>query len=290
MSSDAQTKSYWAETSTIDRFILIENGIERTVPTVKSNQSFHFSCDPKVSKIRLECSRCKETVSIKLISEDEDAATRTIKLEKNHNPIAIKELFQNPSKPILSSIFDTFRKAFQEYFLPTANEERVAIKRAPALMGAEDPKENDPKLSFSLTDFAHFLTTKDFELRFTVHENFPINSIYIIKKKKPGEKLRLLLYGGKYQLIENLFSDFAGKGIPITKIVEQIDKQDNNLIYQIRWQTFLEYLAENIDQEGSYQLGINLGADISDHNPYLFNFSFYSDTELDEVEKFLDGQ
>ncbi len=280
---------YWAETSKIDQFILIENGQPKEIPAVNGKQSFRFSTSPE-SSIQMVCSKCEESVSIKIFGKKEDAYTATIVLKKEHEPISIRDCFSRyPEKSGILQLLGNIKNAFAE-FLKIAKAEKVAVRKAPAFQSGEKVDEDGPKLSFTQTDDINFLNYEELQTQFAVYGNYPITSVYIIKQKQRGEKIKLVLYSGRYELIEQLFKDQAEKSVGISQVSESVDKTDNRIHYRLIWENISNHLFESLEPGKSYQLGIVLDGDNSDHNPYLFNFNFYENSELEEVEKFLNGQ
>lgn len=288
---DQLRQACWAETTSIDRFVVVENGRARTVTSNRiDNTQFRFDYQDAASTyIRLECATCEDRLSVKLWSPAENAYTEWIYL--NHGqPIRLSDCFsEHVQRRNLSYFFQTSRQMIADFW-SSCLVGRTARKQTPALR-AIDPA--DPKLVFVQVSPTYFLRPEDLKLAFQILDNARIRAIYI----KDYDNGNLLFHAGDTQVL-------TGQGYNLRSVSEWVGKNVYTILksavpstglagpgvttkeYSLSWNALDPLLLGELASGGTYQLWVQLWNDDSGHNPYGFVFRFFSEQEIYQMEQF----
>lgn len=282
-SLSAQKNGYWAETTSIDAFEVIESKVSRNINSPRANNTkFEFDCsDPANTYIRMHCVSCEVPLTLKLYSKAEDGYTKWIEL-KHGDKISIADCFEHHAeKTGLSGFFSNVKEMLYD-FLGSFGNGRSARVQTPGLKSSTAIDPTDPKLEFLQTDYRYFISPEYCTVRFRNIENYQVKSIYIISHD--GD---LIFHAGDRSIIENIY-DLTGKISPsIDSILKPLSSGENGSEYELNWNLVKKYLYGEFRQGQVYQLGVELESDHSRYNPYLINFQFFSDEELQSMENFI---
>ena len=283
--SFAQPNDYWAETTSLDSFEIIENGESRLIKSYRADKTkFEFNCmDPAKTIIRMHCKSCEVTLTLKLNGIPQDAYTDWIKLSHNQG-ISVKDCFDKyPEKSALSKIFSSASEILYDFW-SSLRGGRTARSITPALKSGS-PKPDDVKLEFLMTDYHYYFTPEDFTIYFRNYKGYPVKSIYIISHEG-----MLLFHAGDREILGDIF-DLSGKSSPSVESVLNVHQsKEEERTYELNSNRLQRFLFDKLKPEEVYQLGIELENDASDHNPYLFNFQFFIPKELERMKQFFDRE
>lgn len=278
-----ESNEYWAETTSLDDFEVIENGKSRMIHSYRSNNTkFEFSCkDPRRTFIRMHCETCEVDLTLKLFGVKEDAYTDWIKL-RHGQKISLEECFKKyPKKTKLHVMFSNAADILYDFWA-SLNNGRTARKRGGALKG-NNTTPGDPKLEFLKTDYHFYLTIQGFSIQFRSLDKFPVKSIYIISNE--GE---LIFHAGSRDVLMNVFDISKKPLLPIPSVLKINQSKESETIFELAWKDIEPHLFYNFEPGKEYQLGVDLENDTSEHDPYLFNFLFFSPEEVEEMKRFID--
>lgn len=285
----AQTShEYWMETTSLDSLILSKGTSKKVIRGKNENTQFDFSVNTaKGYYLKPFCSKCRDSlgISIKLLGKRENAYTRWIYLNKGDS-ISISDCFKNyPEKNWWQKKEKTksAKEKALDFWKSILGGGRVAVKRTPALKGGDEPLPEEPKLSFGETDYCRYLKQSDFILPFKIFKKYPVKSIYIISHK--GE---MIFCSGDPSLVKEVFPALKAEQVPpLNKVLKEVlSKKDNEIAYKLSMDKISPYLLKDLISGQWYQLGIELQDDTSDYNPYLFNFQFFTQDEVDKLMSF----
>ncbi len=291
LSRDQLRQACWAETTSIDRFVVIENGRERTVSSNRAdNTQFRFDYqDAGATSIRLECATCEDRLSLKLWSPDENAYTEWIYLDHKES-IRLADCFsRHAQRRDLSYLFETARQLVADFWA-SCLVGRTARKRTPALR-AVDPA--DPRLVFVQASPTGFFLPEDLKLAFQILDNERIQAIYI----KDYDNGNLLFHAGATEVLTR-------QGYDLSSVSEWVGQDVYTLLrsavpaagwagpgvkvkeYSLSYRTLDPLLLGELKPGKTYQLWVQLWNDNSGHNPYSLVFRFFSKAEIQQMEQF----
>ncbi|MCO6492839.1 MAG: hypothetical protein J5I98_30755 [Phaeodactylibacter sp.] len=277
----AQNYEYWAETTQLDSFEVIENGKSRMIRPHRADKTqFLFSCgDPGRAGIRMHCEPCEVKLTLKLYGAEEGGYTDWIELGHGQK-ISVQECFEkHPAKTGLRAVLATGAEMLRDFWNSFGNG-RSARDRAPALKSGR-PEPGDPKLEFLKTDYHYYLAPESFSIRFRNLDNYPVKSIYIIRHD--GE---LSFHAGNRDILGDIF-DLPGTASPsIASVLKIVQRKETETTFELNWEQVKSHLFHKFEAGEVFQLGVELEGDTSDYNPYLFNFQFFSPEEVKEMEQF----
>ena len=264
-----QGRKYWAETTPVDQFIVIENEIERIIPPQRDSRDLYiFKTTSADAQIVMKCIKCEDKVSLILFGKYEDAYTEQIYLEYaegQSTSIGIQAIFERTKKRNLKTSFESYVDALKDFF-KSARIGRIGARGA-VLKSGEKPDPTRPNLDFEQADYLHYFDQEELSIKFAVFKDLKVSCIYILSHD--GE---LVFLSGDGSLVREVF-DISSREIPENAQVLQSHKENGGkVIYEFNWQNISEYLDPVIDSDKWYQLGIEVKEDVTKFNPYLINF------------------
>lgn len=284
---DAQnTAKYWIESTDLDSLVVISNGNQETYKGFKENTYFNVertSNQPVYLKPYCNKSGCRDSVSIKLWGKKEDAYTSWIYL-KPQDSISIDSCFiKYPEESFLSRTYQSSKERAIAFWESVSGKGRVISGQKSVLKGGEVPAPDEPKLSFTESDYFRFRQLANFQLSFEVADKYPLKSIYII-----GHNGELLFCSGDCSLVREVFPKLTQDQTPNLSAIITAQPTTETLFkaYEINMEKIKSHLLDKIKLGEWYQLGIELENDKSDFNPYLFNFQFFTPEELKRMDDF----
>lgn len=277
-----QKFEYWAETTPIDQFIVIEKGEERIIASDRAeNDQFIFKTDSPDVFIRIHCAKCKEEVSVTILGKKENAYTKQIYLkmeEGQSKTIQLAECFQQSKEKSLSERFGSLVSALKD-FLQSARIGKIG-KGGPFMRGENDSNGSEPQyLRFLEADYAHYFSPEDFSLHFEQSEDREIKNIYIVDARGG-----LVFLAGDNPLISELFDLSERKKCAVSDVLSAAKKEGGD-VFQLNWTSIRPYVDPPLKMSQAYQLGIELTSEDPEPPTYLFNFTI-SESLAKQIEKF----
>ncbi|MEM6316473.1 MAG: hypothetical protein AAF960_02325 [Bacteroidota bacterium] len=286
----AQKGKYWIESTDLDSLVIKSNGQSTTVKGFKDNTYFNIErtgYQPVFLKPYCDKPGCKDSLSIKLWGQEEDAYTSWIYMP-SQDSIDIDSCFiKYPEASLLSQTYESSKEIAAAFLESVGGGGRIISAIRTVLKGGEPPKPDESKLSFAESDNFRYPQLADFQVPFAVANDYPIKSIYLISHA--GE---LVFCGGDPSLVMDVFSTFKKEQAPTLSnfLTTNAPIDDNFKRYQLDMEKIKPYLLAAFKTGEWYQLGIELEKDTTDFNPYLFNFQFFTAEELQQIEDFAMGK
>ena len=283
----AQDYSYLVASTSVEHFWVVENGEKREIYSRRpDNSSFRFSIrDPQKASIILECLKCEDKITVKILGKKEDAFTTKIFLE-NKESLSLKSAFRDHTE--IKGLQEASRKGDNpvKLFNRDMYVGRTTAKRSPTLKGGnEELKPGEPKMEFRESDYNHFMNEEEFSLYFTKYTRYKIATVYII-----GHDGELIFCGGDPSIVEEVYDLSEYTLLPLKEFLSVQHTEGDKETVEFQYDKVKPYFAKELKLGKWYQIGFLVDDDEFQKGIYLYNFQFMNKEEVEKFEGFFDEE
>lgn len=280
---EAQNVHYLVYSSSpIEQFILIRGSQQDTIKSSRIDKTlFEFHCSPKETYLFLVNERCDTATLVSFCDYKSHECIEDVEVDLEE-----KILIANCLDTKEATLFDSL-KDFLKFFQRSRNPARLNCGNQPkGFMGGDKPNPKDPKLKIDASKYAHYYDWKDFNLELQIFEDYPIQEISIISKKRQNGQRILLFAAGEANLTADIF-DWKGAIPKLETILEEIPSPEKGQKrYRINGEKLAAHLFTPIELGEEYQLAVYLKNDTSGHF-YLHNFQLITAAEKALIKTFI---